>query len=349
MSRRLIAATILTFTLFTIVILPSEAQEPGQGPVKVDGGHGLHVGFYAKTCPNVEDIVADVVKRVQQNDPKLPPALIRLFFHDCFVKGCDASILLDTTASGGNRVEKTSTANGETLRGLEVIDEIKAELEKQCPQSVSCADILAYAAREAVVLAGLPRHNVPAGRRDSRTSRSDDADENLPTARTPLNDLIHIFARRNFTVEEMVVLSGAHSIGEAQCTQVTDRLYTFSPVVPRDPALDPAFANELAGKCPAEQPPGQALQFKVDFDTTTPLVLDNNYYLNLQKGRGLLQSDQVLAIDPGTRPFVDQMAASNEAWTKRFLKAMIKMGRINVLTKTEGEIRTNCRAVNPAQ
>lgn len=78
MGHHLITAVILTsFTLFNI--LPSEARGSGQG-------HGLHTGFYASSCPRVEEIVAEVVARVHERNPKLPPALIRLFFHDCFVK-----------------------------------------------------------------------------------------------------------------------------------------------------------------------------------------------------------------------------------------------------------------------
>ncbi|XP_004310166.1 PREDICTED: peroxidase 5-like [Fragaria vesca subsp. vesca] len=336
--HRPIAAIILIFTLFANIILPSEAR--GQGL-----GNDLHVGFYSKTCPQVEDIVSDVVKRFQAQDPKLPPALLRLFFHDCFVKGCDASILLDATPSG-QPVEKLSEANGKTLRGLEVIDEIKAELEKSCPRTVSCADIIAYAAREAVALAGLPRHDVPAGRRDSTTSRATDADVSLPTPTMPLQQIIGIFNQRNFSLEDIVVMSGAHSIGESQCNQVNRRIYTFAPNVPRDPALDPAYADELAQKCPAQVPPDQELNFKVNLDPVTPEVLDNQYYLNLQQKKGLFRSDQALATDPGTQEIVNQMAASNEAWTKRFIKNMIKMGRSQVLTRDEGEIRLNCREFN---
>ncbi|KAK9934612.1 hypothetical protein M0R45_021749 [Rubus argutus] len=82
----------------------------------------------------------------------------------------------------------------------------------------------------------------------------------------------------------------------------------------------------------------------VDFDPTTPLDLDVQYYVNLMKGRGLLRSDQAMATDARTAAIVYRMAASSEAWSKRFLKAMIKLGRTNVLTKDQGEIRTNCRA-----
>ncbi|XP_004300922.1 PREDICTED: peroxidase 57-like [Fragaria vesca subsp. vesca] len=323
-------------------------QQPGPQPLQEAGPNilrdGLSLGFYAKTCPKVENVVADVVKRVSQRDPKLPPALIRLLFHDCWVKGCDASILLDATPSG-QAVEKLSDRNGRTLRGLEVIDEIKTQLEKECPRTVSCADILAFAAREAVILAGLPRYDVVAGRRDSSTSRAIDADESLPTPKDDLKKIIGMFNQRGFSPEDMVVLSGAHSIGAAQCGQVRDRLYAFAPNVPRDPAIDPAYAADLTKKCPAQPPPGPEL-FMVDLDPTTPLKLDNQYYLNLQKKRGLLQSDQVLATDPGTVGFVNQLAGDNAGWSRKFVNAMERLGKVSVLTGDEGQIRLNCRAFN---
>jgi len=59
-------------------------------------------------------------------------------------------LLLDS--SNGIVTEKGSNPNKNSARGFEVLDEIKSALEKECPQTVSCADILALAARDSTVL-----------------------------------------------------------------------------------------------------------------------------------------------------------------------------------------------------
>lgn len=66
------------------------------------------------------------------------------------MQGCDASVLLDD--ADGIVSEKNAVPNKNSLRGFEVIDFIKALLEEACPLTVSCADILAIAARDAVHL-----------------------------------------------------------------------------------------------------------------------------------------------------------------------------------------------------
>ena len=62
-------------------------------------------------------------------------------------QGCDASVLLDSTAN--NKAEKEAVPNL-SLAGFDVLDEVKTQLEKTCPGVVSCADILALAARDSV-------------------------------------------------------------------------------------------------------------------------------------------------------------------------------------------------------
>ncbi|MCO5573208.1 hypothetical protein L7F22_026976 [Adiantum nelumboides] len=65
-------------------------------------------------------------------------------------KGCDASVLLDDTPSFQG--ETSAGPNVNSLRGFEVIDGIKSNVEDACPGTVSCADILALAARDGVSL-----------------------------------------------------------------------------------------------------------------------------------------------------------------------------------------------------
>ncbi|KAL6188132.1 hypothetical protein ACLB2K_039526 [Fragaria x ananassa] len=118
----------------------------------------------------------------------------------------------------------------------------------------------------------------------------------------------------------------------------------IAAIIAQDPKLPPALLRLFFHDCFVKVPPDPELNFKVNLDPVTPEVLDNQYYLNLQQKKGLFQSDQALATDPGgTQEIVNQMAASDEAWTKRFIKNMIKMGRTQVLTRDEGEIRLNCR------
>lgn len=79
MGRRLITAAVFAVTLCSMIVVGYSADVNNPG-------NGLHVGFYNRKCPNLEKIVIDVVAKAVEKDRKLPAALIRLFFHDCFVK-----------------------------------------------------------------------------------------------------------------------------------------------------------------------------------------------------------------------------------------------------------------------
>ncbi|KAK4399696.1 Peroxidase 57 [Sesamum angolense] len=151
-------------------------KDGGQEPQIAQGA--LREGFYAQSCPQAENVVNQIMNKHFRRDPTLAAAIVRLFFHDCFVTGCDASILLDTTPTGED-VEKKAPHNGEFVRGFEAIDDIKTQLEAECPGVVSCADILAFANRDSLVLAAVPHYNVAAGRRDGLASLAKNVDQNL--------------------------------------------------------------------------------------------------------------------------------------------------------------------------
>ncbi|XP_008781200.2 peroxidase 5-like [Phoenix dactylifera] len=304
----------------------------------------LQVGFYQSKCPAAESIVRRTVTEAVAKNPGIAAGLLRMHFHDCFVRGCDASVLLDSTP--GNPAEKESPANKPSLRGFEVIDRAKAEIEAQCPQTVSCADILAFAARDGAFRAGGIDYAVPAGRRDGRISLESEVLQNIPAPFFTVDQLQQNFARKGLSRDEMVTLSGAHSIGVSHCSSFSNRLYSFNATNPQDPSLNPGFAAFLKTKCPPPSSTGTGQDGTVPLDIVSPNRLDNWYYKNLRSSKGLLTSDQSLMDDPSTKTIVRNNANRGAEWAAKFAAAMVRMGSIEVLTGTQGEIRKNCRLVN---
>ncbi|CAN1225725.1 Peroxidase 7 [Linum grandiflorum] len=151
----------------------------------------LSFAYYQGTCPEAEGIINRKVRDWVMNDSTLAASLMRLHFHDCSVRGCDASILLSDVGS-----ERTAHAS-KTLRGFEVIDDIKKELESKCPKTVSCADILTAASRDATVVLGGPYWSIPYGRKDGES----------------ITDLIQFYQSKGLNVLDLVALSGTrHSV-----------------------------------------------------------------------------------------------------------------------------------------
>uniref|UniRef100_A0A0E0E247 Plant heme peroxidase family profile domain-containing protein n=1 Tax=Oryza meridionalis TaxID=40149 RepID=A0A0E0E247_9ORYZ len=98
--------------------------------VLVAAADQLRVDCYSETCPNVEAIVREEMERVIAAAPSLAGPLLRLHFHDCFVRGCDASVLLSST--GGNTAERDAKPN-KSLRGFGSVERVKARLEAALP------------------------------------------------------------------------------------------------------------------------------------------------------------------------------------------------------------------------
>ena len=95
------------------------------------------------------------------------------------------------------------------VRKRESIGFIKSVVEDHCPGTVSCADIIVMAARDAVALSGGPLIKVPFGRRDSSGGAGYKvADALLPPANLGVNGLLQIFSQKGMTVEEVVAIIG---------------------------------------------------------------------------------------------------------------------------------------------
>ncbi|XP_020258448.1 peroxidase 15-like [Asparagus officinalis] len=275
---------------------------------------GLTSDYYRHTCPNVAHIVRSIVELAHTSDPRIYASLTRLHFHDCFVDGCDGSVLLDDSKT--IKSEKDALPNKNSLRGFDAVDNIKRGLEAECPGVVSCADILALAAEASVNLAPF----------DS------------------LSTLQSKFSAVGLNNKDLVTLSGAHTFGRAQCKFITNRLYNFTGNGKPDPTLNPAYLAKLRHNCP-QHGNGNTLN---DLDPTTPDTFDNKYYSNLKGMKGLFQSDQELFSTNGapTASIVKAFANSQNSFFRDFGASMVRMGNVSPLLGGKGEIRRNCRVVN---
>ncbi|KAK2642052.1 hypothetical protein Ddye_023815 [Dipteronia dyeriana] len=302
----------------------------------------LSVNYYAKTCPQLEQLVGSVTSQLFKEAPVSGPATIRLFFHDCFVEGCDGSILISTTPGSKMLAEKDSPDN-KNLRaeGFGIVNKAKSLVESKCPGAVvSCADILAIAARDFVHLAGGPNYQVKKGRWDGKISMATRVPPNIPRANSTIDQLIKIFNSKGLTIEDLVVLSGAHTIGFAHCEQFVSRLYDFHGTKQPDPAIDPRLLKALKMSCPHY---GGNADIVAPFDVTTPFLFDHAYYVNLQGKLGLLASDQALVLDPRTKTLVQELGKDKQKFFQAFAVAMDKMGSIGVKRgKKHGERRKDC-------
>ncbi|XP_048592882.1 peroxidase 62-like isoform X2 [Brassica napus] len=164
-------------------------------------GQGTRIGFYSTTCPDAETIVRTTVTSHFGSDPKIAPGLLRMHFHDCFVQGCDGSVLIS-----GPNTERTAGANL-NLRGFEVIDDAKTQLEAACPGVVSCADILTLAARDSIALTKGQSWQVPTGRRDGRVSLATNVN-NLPSPSDSVVVQQRKFAAFRLNTRDLVALVG---------------------------------------------------------------------------------------------------------------------------------------------
>ncbi|KAE9455280.1 hypothetical protein C3L33_12820, partial [Rhododendron williamsianum] len=273
-----------------------------------DGGQ-LKMGYYDQSCPSVETVVRNITWCNVAAKPFLAAKLLRLHFHDAFVRGNDASVLLDSTPT--NKAEKDAFPNL-SLSGYDVIDEIKAALEEKCNGTVSCADILAMAARDAVsfkvrsMLYIFPKANVEGFNWEKRR-------ENITCNRYPTQYTVAIFKLQ-------------HPLGSI----FKQRLYNFTGKGDTDPSLNQDYAKTLMGLCPKNSPASS-----VDMDPHSSLSFDSHYFKILNQKKGLFQSDAALLTDRRSA-LISQLMRIPGVFFDRFARSMTKMGAIGVLGDGNG-------------
>ncbi|KAI3993247.1 hypothetical protein MKX01_009990 [Papaver californicum] len=284
----------------------------------------LNPDFYEQSFPKAEEIVRSVVAKLSRK--RLGWLLNCSGFISMIVLGCDASLLLDNSRNINYIIsEKQSNSNRNSTRGFEVIDDIKsAALEKECPQTVSCADVLALAARDST--AGGTNWAVPLGRRDSKSASLSGSNSNIPQPNNTFQTILTKFKVKGLNIVDLVALSGSHTIGNARCTSFRQRLYNQS-----------GNGQARSG--------GDNNMFSMVL--VSPTKFDNYYFKNILASKGLFNSDQVLLTkDESSMDLVKQYAENNNLFFEQFAKSMVKMGNLSPLTGSDGEIRKNCRRTN---
>ncbi|OMO74581.1 Plant peroxidase [Corchorus olitorius] len=228
------------------------------------------------------------------------------------------------------------------VAGFDIIESTKAELENLCPGIVSCADIVALAARDAVSLVRGPNYDVPTGRRDGRLSKKSLADK-LPDVDDSIEVLRAKFRDKGLSDRDLVLLSGgAHTIGVAACFFMQKRLYNFTPGGGSDPAINPRFLPKLKAKCPISGD----VNVRIPLDWGSHNVFDLHILKNIRDGNAVIASDARLYDDQSTRQILDSYITSTPSFNADFATAMVKMGTIGVKAGSQGEIRRVCTAVN---
>ncbi|NP_001152255.2 Peroxidase 2 [Zea mays] len=314
----------------------------------------LEVGYYSKKCKGVENVVKwHVIKAIKANR-RTGAALVRLIFHDCFVRGCDGSVLLDASYDNPHPEKEAPVNIG--LAAFDVLEEIKAAVEKRCPGVVSCSDILIYAARDAasILSNGHVHFAVPAGRLDGFVSKAEEAQAELPDSTHDVQQLIDNFARKNFTVEELVILTGAHSIGQGHCSSFTGRLS-------EPPSqINPAYRDLLNYKCPqGSNPPvannvrdedyGVVARYMPGFTSRVrkiPDFLDNSFYHNNLAKIVTFHSDWTLLTNKEAFGHVVEYAENATLWDEDFSDSLLKLSKLPMPAGSTGEIRNKCSVVN---
>ncbi|KVI10975.1 heme peroxidase [Cynara cardunculus var. scolymus] len=220
------------------------------------------------------------------------------------------------------------------VQGFDVIENAKAKLESVCPGVVSCADIVAMAARDAVAIddgfgqSHGPAYEVETGRKDGLVSNVELADR-LPD-----------WSNGKWLLYRLI--SAAHTIGTTACFFMTQRLYNFKEGGGFDPSINPSFLPELTSTCPK----GGDVNLRLPMDRGSGETFDNQILQNIRSGLAVLQSDAQLMDDPTTKGIVNSYFETGASFEADFVNSIVKMGRIGTKDSSNGNIRRVCSSFN---
>ncbi|CAL0300560.1 unnamed protein product [Lupinus luteus] len=169
-----------------------------------------------------------------------------------------------------------------------------------------------------------------------------------PQAESIINTKIHqhVSANPNLPAKfieadyKVNVCVGAHTIGVGRCNLLRNRLYNFTGKGDEDPSLDTSYAAFLKTKCQSGD-----ITTTVDMDPTSSTNFNTDYYHNLLQKKGLFPSDAALLTQQQSADIAKELVDEGKFFAE-FAQSMKRLGAIEVLTGSAGEIRNNCSVVN---
>eukprot|EP00244_Chara_vulgaris_P004956 TRINITY_DN19_c0_g4_i4.p1 TRINITY_DN19_c0_g4~~TRINITY_DN19_c0_g4_i4.p1 ORF type:complete len:247 (+),score=41.99 TRINITY_DN19_c0_g4_i4:255-995(+) len=239
--------------------------------------------------PTVDQAYVDAVAAARSDlgafikEKNCAPIMVRLGWHDAGTY-CAKSKTGGANGSIRHTEENSHGANMGLSIALKWIHEFKAKYP-----ILSYADLIQLAGYAALDVTGGPKIEFTPGRKDVDKCTEDGR---LPDAKKGPSHLRDVFHRMGMTDKEIVILSGAHTLGRCH----KDRSGFEGPW------------------------------------TTEPLVFDNSYFTELVTGEkeGLIQlpSDKALIEDPAFRPWVELYAKDENQFFKDYATAHKKLSEL---------------------
>eukprot|EP01129_Flabellula_baltica_P013959 TRINITY_DN658_c0_g1_i1.p1 TRINITY_DN658_c0_g1~~TRINITY_DN658_c0_g1_i1.p1 ORF type:complete len:263 (-),score=81.84 TRINITY_DN658_c0_g1_i1:59-847(-) len=226
------------------------------------------------------------------------PILVRLAWHDA---GCYCA---ETQTGGAHALmnHESVAAHGGNA-GLNIARDLLLPIRSKYPD-ISCADFWQFAACVAIEAAGGPHVTFRSGRTDL-TEDSVTPDGRLPDATQGENHLRAVFGRMGFNDQEIVALSGAHTLGSCH----KDRSGFEGPWTTAPKHFDNTYFTELFGKTWVPKEGSDPLQYE---DEETKELM-------------MLPSDMALLADEAMREVAQRYADSEEVFFTEFAAAFQKL------------------------
>lgn len=257
---------------------------------------------------NVRDAVRALVR-----DKNCGGILVRLSWHD-------AGTFDAKSGSGGPRGAQRFAAGESTHdanNGLGVARGLLEPIKSAFPD-ITYADLWSLAAVTAIEEMGGPKISWRPGRSDAQSSSDSVEEGRLPDAQLGCPHLRNVFNRMTFSDQEIVALSGAHTVGAAHA----DRSGHEGPWTRRPNHFDNQYFKDLVT---VDWKPVDAAE---SGGTKGQIVYKPAN--NPKATEMMLPTDVAMLSDAGMRPWVDLYAADQDRFFQDFSSAFTKLQELGV-------------------